>query len=122
VQVGHNGVMSERLPAPVDTPGGQSYVVRAYRSGTMARFPSADYTPRPGGVLLLPLIVLGWLLHLILLRRRWTVAVAPWHNLPGSRYRERSESEVAATARVAALRNAIQSGQWKPGSGAPPAA
>lgn len=121
-RVHHNGVMSERLPAPVDAPGGQSYVVRAYRSGTMARFPSAGYTPQPGGVLLWPLILLGWLLHLILLRRRWTVAVAPWHNLPGSRYRERAETKVAAAARLAALRNAIQSGQWTPGSGPPPAA
>jgi hypothetical protein len=122
VQVRHNCVMSERLPAPVDVPGGQSYVVRAYRSGTMARFPSAGYTPQPGGVLLWPLILLGWLLHLILLRRRWTVAVAPWHNLPGSRYRERAESKAAAAARVAALRNDIQSGQWTPGSGRPLAA
>jgi hypothetical protein len=122
VQVRHNGVMSERLPAPVDAPGGQSYVVRAYRSGTMARFPSATNTPQPGWLLLSPLILLGWLLHLIPLHGRWTVAVAPWHNLPGSRYRERAESKVAAAALVAALKNAIQTGQWAPGSGPPPAA
>lgn len=111
--------MSEYLPAPVDAPDGQSYVVRAYRSGMMARFPSAGNTPRPGALLLWPLILLGWLLHLVVFRRRWTVAVARWHNLPGRRYRERAESKMAAKARAAVLRNAIQSGEWTPGSGPP---
>lgn len=96
--------------------------MQAYRSGTMARFPSTEDTPQPGGLLLGPLILLGRLLHLTLVRRGWTVAVAPWHNLPGSRYRERAESKVAAAARVAALSNAIQLGQWTPGSGLPLAA
>ena len=114
-----NGVVSERLPTSVDAPDGQSYVVRAYRSGTMTRFPSARNTPRPGALLLWPLILLGWLLHLVVFRRRWTVAVARWHNLPGRRYRERAESKAAAAARAAALTKAIQAGEWTPGSGPP---
>lgn len=109
--------MNEHLPVSVDGPGGQSFVVRAYPSGTMARFPSAANTPRPGGLLLYPLVLLGWLLHLVVFHRRWTIAVTPWHNLPGPRHRERAESETAATARSAALEIAIQEGEWTPGSG-----
>lgn len=111
-------------PEPVDTPSGQSFVVRYYRSGTMDRFPSASNTPsqaQDGGLLLIPLRLLGWLLHLILFRGSWTVAVAPWHNLPGHRYRSRVESEAVAADRAAALSNAIRAGEWTPGRQSPPA-
>jgi hypothetical protein len=111
--------VSEPLPVPIDAPDGQSYVVRAYRTGTMSRFPSADTTPAPGGVLLWPLVLLGGLVHMAVFRRRWTVAVTRWHNMPAWRYRERVESKATAVARADALQNAIRSGEWVPGK-APP--
>jgi len=114
----HHGVM--RLPPdPVDTPSGQSFVVRCYRAGTMDRFPSARNTPgqaNGGGLLLAPLILLGWFLHMVVFRGGWTVAVVPWHNMPGHRYRERAKSEAEAAARAAALSSAIQAGKWIPGA------
>ena len=91
----------------------------------MDRFPSARNTPgqaNGGGLLLAPLVLLGWLLHMVVFRRSWTVAVAPWHNLPGHRYRERAESEPEAIARVAALSSAIKAGKWVPGGEQPPVA
>jgi len=113
----------ELPPEPVDAPSGKSFVVRYYRAGTMARFPSASNTPgqaNGGGLLLLPLVLLGWVLHLAAFRGRWTVAVAPWHSLPGHRYRERAKSEAEAAARAAALSRCIQAGEWVPGTGSPP--
>ncbi len=109
--------MSELAPEPVEGPDGEAYVVRVYRAGTMQRFPSAGYASRPGGALLLPLIVMGWLLHLIVFRGRWTVAVTPWHNLPGPRYRERAVSKSQAVDRSVALEKLIRAGAWKPGAG-----
>src|SRR5438270_8011075 len=38
---------------------------------TMERFPSAGYASPPGAVRLLPLNLIGWLLHLTVFRRRW---------------------------------------------------
>jgi hypothetical protein len=106
--------MSERWPEPVDAPDGQSYVVRFYRSGTMERFPSAGYS------LYWLLAAVGWLAHLLVLRRRWTIRVTPWHNLPGRRYREVVASRSAAQDRAVVLRKAISSGLWRPGAGPPP--
>lgn len=103
----------------IDAPDGQSYVLRMYPSGTMARFPSAANAPLPGGLLGWPLTLLGWLLHAVAFRRRWTVAVTRLYNLPGHRHREGAESKTAAAARAAALGKAIQSGELTPGSGPP---
>jgi hypothetical protein len=109
-------------PEPVDTPAGQSFVVRYYRAGTMDRFPSASNTPgqaQTGGLLLFPLVFLGWVLHVVAFRGVWTVSVTPWHNLPGHRFRERVGSESQASARVAALSEALRQGAWLPEQGAP---
>jgi hypothetical protein len=110
------------LPEPVDAPSGQSFVVRYYRSGTMDRFPSAEGTPgraQNAGALLAVLVLIGWILHIVVFRGGWTVAVAPWHNLPGHRYRERTRSQAEAVARAAALSTVIQNGRWMPGTGSP---
>ena len=110
-------------PEPVDTPSGKSFVVRYYRTGTMDRFPSASNTPgqaQGGGLLLLPFILLGWVLHMAAFRGSWTVAVVPWHSLPGHRYRERVKSEEEAAGRAAALIGFIQTGKWMPGTELPP--
>jgi hypothetical protein len=99
-------------PEPVDAPDGRSYVVRTYRSGTLTgRFPSAG-GPAPAALLVIPLALVGWLLHLLVYRQSWTVAVTPWHNLPGPRHRERVPSRDAAAARVIELEAAVQSGTW----------
>jgi hypothetical protein len=111
--------VSARRADPFDAPDGETYIVRVYRSGSMARFPSTGNTPAPGGLLLAPLILLGWLLHLAVFHRRWTVAVGRWHNLPGRRYRELAETKVAAEARAATLQHALQSGGWTVGSPPP---
>lgn len=111
--------MTQGSPEPVDAPDGRSFVVRVYRAGTMARFPSADNTPGTGAALRLPLILVGWLLHLIVFRRRWAVAVTPWRNLPGPRHRELASSKALAMERVGQLASAIQSGEWTPGPSAP---
>jgi hypothetical protein len=119
----HHHVVMQLPPEPVDTPSGKSFVVRCYRSGTMDRFPSASNAPggaQGGGLLLLPLTLLGWMLHITAFRGSWTVAVVPWHSLPGHRYRERAKSEAEAAARAAALSSCIQAGQWMPGTGSPP--
>jgi hypothetical protein len=110
-----NGRVSELAPEPVDAPSGESFVVRVYRAGTMDRFPSTSRTPaNPGGLLLGPLTLLGWLLHLTVFRRRWTTAVMPWRNLPGWRHREQSASRSEATQRAEALTKAIRAGEWTP--------
>jgi hypothetical protein len=80
----------------------------------MRRFPSVDNTPSPGGVLLWPLVLAGWFIHWVAFRRSWTVAVVPWHNLPGRRYRERVKGRAAAEARAVALAERIDSGTWTP--------
>ena len=116
--------VTEVAPEPVDTPTGRSFVVRYYRSGTMARFPSASQTPsqaQMGGLLLFPLIALGWLMHLVVFRGRWTVAVTPWHNIPGPRYREGVRSQSVASVRATELSAVLRHGSWLPGEGAPPA-
>lgn len=115
-----NGDVRNSRSVSVDAPSGETYVVRTYASGTMSRFPSAANTPMPGGLLLYPLILLGGLLHLLWCRRRWTVAVNPWHNLPGPRYRERAVSKTAAATRLEAIERAIQAGEWTPGTGPAP--
>jgi hypothetical protein len=115
--------VTEVAPEPADTPTGRSFVVRYYRSGTMDRFPSASNTPsqaQTGALLLFPLRLLGWLVHLVFLRGRWTVAITPWHNLPGPRYCERVESEVDAADRALVLSAALRQGTWVPGEGLPP--
>jgi len=115
--------VTEVAPEPVDTPTGRSFVLRYYRSGTMDRYPSASNTPsqaQTGGLLLLPLRLLGWCVHLVFLRGRWTVAITPWHNLPGPRYRERVESEADASERAVVLSAVLRQGTWVPGDGAPP--
>jgi hypothetical protein len=106
--------VSDYLLEPVDAADGRTYAVRAYRAGTLARFPSAQNAPQPGGLLKLPLFMLGWLLHLLVFRRNWTVAVTPWHNLPGPRHRERVTSRTVATARAEELRRALADGAWSP--------
>jgi hypothetical protein len=108
-------------PEPVDSPSGNSYVVRAYRSGTMGRFPSARNTYGQGQGLRFLLDLVGWLIHVIGFRGQWTVAVTPWHNLPGAKYRERAVSEAEATDRSTLLAAAIRHGQWIPGEDSPPA-
>lgn len=112
-----------RIPSePVDTPRGKSFVVRYYRTGTMDRFPSTSNTPgqaQSGGLLLLPLVLLGWLVHLVVFRGGWTVSVTPWHNLPGRRFRVRLRSETEASARAAALSEALRQGAWLPEQGPP---
>ena len=116
-------VVMQLPPEPVDTPSGRSFVVRYYRSGTMDRFPSASNTPgqaQSGALLLLPLTLLGWVLHRVAFRGSWTVAVVPWHNLPGHRHRERVGSEPEAAARATALSSALQAGEWLPGTGSAP--
>jgi hypothetical protein len=105
-------LMTSGLPNPVSAPDGRTYLVRTYRSGTFARFPSAHNTPRPGGALVAPLFLLGWLLHLTVYRRCWTVEATPWHNVPGARHRERAKSQGVASARAAALRAEIALGAW----------
>jgi hypothetical protein len=100
--------------AQVDAPSGHAYVVRVYRSGTMSRFPSAAKTPLPGGALYWPAALVGLLIHLVAFRRSWTVAVVPWHNLPGPRYRERASGRVAALHRAQILAEAIRAGTWGP--------
>ena len=113
---GHPCVM-DLPPEPVDTPSGRSFVVRTYRSGTMDRFPSTWNTPgkaAQSGALLLPLVLLGLLLHIAVYRAGWTVAVTPWHNLPGPRHRERVRSEAEATVRAAELSAALAQGTWAP--------
>jgi len=97
---------------PVASPDGQMYAVRAYRSGSLARFPSAQAAPAPGGVVVAPLYVLGWLLHLTVFRRAWSVEAAPCRNLPGPKHRERAASQDAAITRVSELRADIASGAW----------
>jgi hypothetical protein len=117
VQLRDHGEVSELAPEPVDAPSGDSFVVGVYRAGTLDRFPSTRHTvANPGGLLLAPLSLLGWLLHLTVFRRRWTVAVTPWHNLPGPRHREQCASESEATQRAAALTKAILVGEWTPGA------
>lgn len=69
--------------------------------------------------MLAPLELLGWLLHVLVFGRGWTVAVTPWHNLPGPRYRERTGSRATAEARSEGLRRAIEVGLWKPGDELP---
>src|SRR5438045_7505170 len=116
--------VTEVAPEPVDTPTGRSFVVRYYRSGTMGRFPSASNTPsqaQDGGLLLFPLRLLGWLVHLVIFRGQWTVAITPWHNLPGTRYRERVGSEADAAARASAVSAVIRHGTWVLEVGAAPA-
>jgi hypothetical protein len=115
--------VTEVAPEPVDTPTGRSFVVRYYRSGTMGRFPSASNTPsqaQGGALLLLPVRLFGWLVHLVVFRGQWTVAITPWHNLPGPRYRERVESESDASARTAVLSAVLRQGTWVPGADVPP--
>ena len=120
LSVNENGLVSTHLPEPVNAPDGQTYVVRIYRAGTMARYPSTENTPSPGGVLRLPLLLFGLVLHLLVFRRRWTVRVAPWHNLPGKRHREWADSQSSAGTRADVLRRALESGAWQPGCGPAP--
>jgi hypothetical protein len=115
-----NGVVSEVAPKPVDAPNGRTFVVRIYRAGSWDRFPSAAHAPRPGNVLIAPLMLAGWLLHLTVFRRRWTVAVTPWHNLPGARYRERAATRDDATRRALELSRLVQASEWAPGDQHPP--
>src|SRR5206468_3919582 len=118
--VGQNAAVVPLPPEPVDTPGGQSFVVRYYQTGTMDRFPSAASAARYGGALLLPLILIGWILNLVVFRANWTVSVTPWHNLPGPRYRTRVRSKADAAARADLLEAALKSGAWAPGQEALP--
>lgn len=109
--------MAAEWQRQVDAPDGSSFVVRVYRSGTMRRFPSAHDAPVPSGALLGPLLLIGWLLHWTVFGRTWTVAVTPWHNLPGPRRRARFTSRELAESRAESVSSAIRLGTWVPDDG-----
>jgi hypothetical protein len=106
------------------TPGGRSYSVAAYRTGTIriGAVPGAT----PAGASLgsvqdgLLFALLGRLLNVVLFRGSWTVRVAPWYGHRGKRWKVRVQTEEESDRRAEALFQLIKTGQWDPAIESPP--
>jgi hypothetical protein len=107
-----------------EAPGGTSYSVAAYRSGTVrvGAVPGAVPAGTSLGGLqeVFTFGTFGWLINRVVFRGTWTVRIAPWYGRRGKRWKFRVQTEGEADRRAEALWQLIDTGQWDPALEPPP--